>query len=226
MQCPQCNRLCDLLPGDSAEEVTVEQIESLIQQSREVQYPWKKWWLIGGEPTLHPYLDRILEKIAFYRDTRGPNQFSVGIATHGYGEFTRYTLQRLKKEYPFLEILNSEKTPGERRAFVSVLDAAVDRFPHRDWASEHWQGCGVSWHCGIGMNYAGFFPCCVAGAMYRAAQIGNPIQRVAEITVARIIEKYAEFCRYCGYYLQESKSGRISNTWRALLGDRVKTQRT
>jgi len=216
LRCPNCNRLTDLKPGSPSEWVSVEQIRQLINESKACKYPWRKWWPIGGEPTTHPELIRLLELIAHYRDWRGLAQFQVGIATHGFQ--VQAILQEVQAEYPFVEILNSHKVPGEPRDFVAVLDAAIDRLPSLP-SEPH--GCGVSWRCGISMNYAGFFPCCVAGAMYRVAKIGYPLRNVQDITIEAIRQQYRAYCPLCGYFVRESRSRatRISSTWQRILRD-------
>ena len=72
MNCHNCNRMTGIAPGRPEQNITVAQIETLIADSIRLQYPWKEWFLVGGEPTTHPDLDAIVSRIAEYRAAHNP----------------------------------------------------------------------------------------------------------------------------------------------------------
>ena len=72
MNCHNCNRMTGVAPGRPEQNITVVQIETLIADSIRLQYPWKEWFLVGGEPTTHPDLDTIVSQIAEYRAVQNP----------------------------------------------------------------------------------------------------------------------------------------------------------
>ena len=77
----------------------------------------------------------------------------------------------------------------------------------------------MSGHCGISLNYKGFFPCAVAGAIDRVFGLGQAVKNLADVSEATMIEKYQSFCRLCGYYrpIRESSQTLLSSAWRAAL---------
>ena len=94
MNCHICNRMTGIAPGRPEENVTVAQIETLIADSIRLQYPWREWFLVGGEPTTHCDLDAIVNRIAEYRAAHNP-EVRLTLATHGHGERTQERLADL-----------------------------------------------------------------------------------------------------------------------------------
>lgn len=59
----------------------------LYRQQKPRGYPWQEWFLVGGEPTTHPDLDAIIERIAEYRAAHRP-ALRLTLAAPGHGERT------------------------------------------------------------------------------------------------------------------------------------------
>ena len=140
------------------------------------------------------------------------------LATHGHGERTQQRLAELTAAFPFLQILNSHKAGPVQPDFVTPCIAPVDLDP--EWAADHrYEGCSVSGHCGISMNFAGFYPCAVAGAIDRIFGLNQAIENLADVSETAMIEKYQVFCRLCGYYrpIRESSQTLLSPCWRTAL---------
>lgn len=217
MNCHNCNRMTGIAPGRPDQDITVAQIETLIADSICLQYPWQEWFLVGGEPTTHPDLDAIVSRIGDYRDTHNPN-LHLTLATHGHGDHTQKCLTELAAAFPFLQFLNSHKTGPVQPDFVAPCVAPIDLDP--EWAAaHHFEGCSVSGHCGISMNYAGFYPCAVAGAIARVFGPSQPLKTLADVSEFAMTEKYQTFCRLCGYYrpIRENGQTLLSPTWRDVL---------
>lgn len=224
VRCPNCNRLCNVRPGQPDQNITPTQIQTLIEESLACHYPWQQWWLLGGEPTTHPQLWEILQLVDNYRQKRGDETFQVGIVSNGWGKRTQEILGQIYLRYPWIQIRIDAKQPGQNPHFVPVLLAPIDHRQDIDWSTHQCIGCPVAWQCGLGMNYAGFFPCCVAGAFYRVAGIGKPWKTLADITKQAILDAYQCFCRLCGFYTgnpacppPRTPESIISPTWQQLL---------
>ena len=128
MNCHNCNRMTGIAPGRPEEKITVAQIETLITDSIRLQYPWQEWFLVGGEPTTHPDLDAIINRIAEYRAAHNPS-LHLTLATHGHGDHTQRRLAELAAAFPFLQFLNSRKTNPIQPDFVAPCIAPVDLDP-------------------------------------------------------------------------------------------------
>lgn len=212
MRCHNCNRLTNLIPGKPQERVTSQQITWLITESLRVNYPWEFWWLVGGEPTTHPELFDILEMISQYRDRRGPQNFQVGLATHGAGR-AAVVLVEIYRRFPHVVIHNSKKHGPINPGFVAVCVSPSDR---RDFSGHRFRGCMVSGHCGIAMNCRGFYPCAVSAAIDRVWKFERYISRLEDITEANMEELWQVYCRVCGYYDEIKADGTktlLSRTW-------------
>jgi len=217
MGCVNCNRMTGIAPGRPEENLTIEQVDKLIEDSVRLQYPWKAWFLVGGEPTTHPDLDVIVGRIGEYHNQNNRN-LKLTLATHGHGEQTRHCLAKLAVAFPFLQFLNSHKTGAIHPDFVCPCVAPCDI--DSEWCAQHrFEGCGVSGHCGLSMNHTGFFPCAVAGAIDRIFGLSQAIKNLDDVSEAAMADKYQVFCRYCGYYrpIRENSHNLLSPTWRTAL---------
>jgi hypothetical protein len=217
MNCHNCNRMTGIAPGRPEENITIAQIDKLIADSVRNKYPWREFFLVGGEPTTHPDVDAIIERIAQYRDMSNPS-LNLTLATHGNGEHTQRRLNELSAAFPFLRLLNSHKTGPIHHEFICPCIATSDLDP--EWsANHHYEGCNVSGHCGISFNYRGFYPCAVAGAIDRIFGLNQAIVSLADVSEAAMTEKYQVFCRLCGYYrpIRENSRTLFSPAWQAAL---------
>ena len=66
------------------------------------------------------------------------------------------------------------------------------------------------------MNYQGFYPCAVAGAVDRIFGLNQAIVDLADVSEAAMINKYQVFCQLCGYYrpIRENSQTLLSPAWR------------
>jgi hypothetical protein len=170
MGCHNCNRMTQLVPGRSEENFRLDQSAHCRFETPGLSLA--QWFLVGGEPTAHPDLEPIVRRFGQYRDRRGPGAFQVGLATHGHGSATQRRLRELQREFPFLHVLNSRKTRPSHPGFVASCVAPIDRTPEA-LAGHRFGGCNISWHCGVSMNFAGFYCCAVAGAIDRIRGVLN-----------------------------------------------------
>ena len=213
LNCRNCNRMTGIVPGRPEQNMTVGQVERLIQDSVRLQYPWREMFLVGGEPTTHPDLDAIVSRIGEYRDAHN-HELILTLATHGHGQHTQRRLKELSVAFPFMQFLNSNKQGSVHPDFIAPCVAPTDLDSR--WAENHrYEGCSVSGHCGIGFNYRGFYPCAIAGAIDRIFGLDQAIASLDDVSEAAMIEKYQTFCRLCGYYrpIRENSQTLLSDTW-------------
>ena len=165
---------------------------------------------------MHPDLDAIISRIGEYRATHN-SSMTLTVATHGNGAFTQRRLTEIATTFPFVQVLNSNKT-GPVHDFVAPCVAMTDL--DESWAMNHrFEGCSVSGHCGISCNYAGYYPCAVAGAIDRIFGLNQAIPELADVSEAAMVEKYQTFCRLCGYCrpIRENSQTLLSSTWQTAL---------
>ena len=197
--------------------MTVEQVQKMLDDSVRLKYPWQAMFLVGGEPTTHPDLDGIISRIGEYREAHNRN-LDLTLATHGHGDHTHKRLAEVTAAFPFLHVLNSHKQGNVHPDFVAPCVAPIDIDPA--WAATHrYEGCSVSGHCGISMNYNGFYPCAAAGAIDRIFGLNQAIKNLDDVSEATMVEKYHTFCKYCGYYrpIRENGQTLLSARWKTAL---------
>jgi hypothetical protein len=213
--CNNCNRMTVLAPGTRDTNVTVEQVQKLIHESIELNWPWRTWGVIGGEPTVHPQFWEILETIVQYRLTHNPSLL-IRVSTHGAGERTTTILDRVAATFPFVHVRNSAKTTTLQNDFVAINVAP------KDWADATgvgsvYSGCWIPANCGVGFNYAGFYCCAVAGAIDRICGDKLAIKSLRQVTPETLVAQYAPFCSMCGHY-RPNRAGsehKMSPSWKA-----------
>jgi MoaA/NifB/PqqE/SkfB family radical SAM enzyme len=146
---------------------------------------WKKIVLIGGEPLLHPQLDKVFEIVK-------PYQGVIAIATNGYDK-------KLLDLIPsWMGIINSNKTSSDQR-FTPFNLAPVDIGITKGFD----RGCYIADFCGISMSVDGlYYPCAAAATVAREFDM-----KIGQESVDKV-EKWMfdRTCRYCGHFPYDDRN--------------------
>src|SRR3712207_347384 len=81
LRCPNCDRSSPQAPSDEC--MSIEQIERFVAESVELDWPWERVVILGGEPTLHPDFDDVLDVLGKYHRHRPETVFRM--YTNGFG---------------------------------------------------------------------------------------------------------------------------------------------
>ena len=158
LKCFNCNRVCGLFP--SKEAISVGQIQKFINESIEADKKWDRITVMGGEPTLHPDLFKIIELLLSYKRNFSP-ETKIAMVSNGYSGKTGDILSRMPKE---VEISNTnKKSPVQQHR--TFYRAPIDFKMFKD--VEYINGCATSQSCGIGLTPYGYYPCAPCGAIDR-----------------------------------------------------------
>jgi len=195
--CLNCNRMTAVAPADQSTDLTIAQMQRLIAESVELKWPWQKWSFLGGEPTVHPEFLEILNCAVQYRTDHNP-MLQLQVSTHGAGKRTAALIERIQTSLPFVVIRNTNKTTRLQQSFDKINIAPMDQEKYVD--QTHYAGCWIPTCCGIGLNFAGFYCCAVAGAIDRVCGYDLGVKSLAEVQSARLTEMYHAFCPKCGHY--------------------------
>jgi len=194
LRCAGCNRSCPQAP--TGEMMAVREIEKFIAESIDAQYYWKRIRIVGGEPTLHPQIHRIVEILLDYiRD------FSIGtkimLITNGAAALTKKVISEMPPE---VEIVNTQKTPEKDNIFARFNSAPIDDARWRD--ADFTNGCRIAKDCGTGLTPYGYYPCAPAGAIDRVfgLDIGRKQLPGTDDGMHDIL---TALCRYCGHFRDE-----------------------
>jgi uncharacterized radical SAM superfamily Fe-S cluster-containing enzyme len=81
VNCPMCDRFSDVAVDRS---MTVKQIEKLIADSIELDWPWERITILGGEPTIHPKFRETVVLLTDYKRSYRPDLL-LQVFTNGQG---------------------------------------------------------------------------------------------------------------------------------------------
>lgn len=195
LNCYHCTRSVGNHQAPSDDSMTIDQIERFLSELKEKDRIFKHISLLGGEPTLHPYLDEIIKLFVNYVTQRSPKTF-VNVVTNGRGKKARYFLKKYEN-HDFIKFSISNKTEHPYiQYFLPFNHAPVDRINFNTQKSI--KGCCFQLFIGLGLTPYGFYHCVVAG---------GGIDRVIGLDLGRkslpdigddFIEEKKLLCRYCG----------------------------
>lgn len=195
-KCLNCEALVRQAPSNEA--MTVEQIEKFLKQSIEKNVKWKSIRLLGGEPTLHPEIEKIVQILLEYKE-KYSKECNITVVSNGSGEFVNSILDRLKNKYT-IEIQNSNKISDIQVGFSPVNQAPIDMEEYKNM--DFTKGCWIPTVCGIALDMNGFYPCSASAAFSRVS--GNDIGR-KEVPASddSMEDIFRSACCLCGHYYNE-----------------------
>lgn len=209
LRCLNCNRSCRQAP--SKENMSLEQIRKFIDESKKFNVTWDKGVsILGGEPTLHPDIDKII--IELYRGLdRQIRLFTNGVSI-------KKGTNILKRIENIVEV-NSDKH-GIYNYFVPFNMAPVDdkRFKEDDVLNY----CKIIFDCGFGLSRYGFYVCGPGASIDRIFGFDIGIKSLKEVNWYRLNQQRQVLCRFCGllpfggydpYKNRITNEERISQSW-------------
>lgn len=191
LSCPNCDRSCGQQQAPTTDHMEVKQIQRFVKKSLKMKHKWKRIDVIGGEPTLHPEIDKIWEELKKYKDEY-PSTL-VRITTNGKGAKVKSVIEQIPK---WVKIKNTDKETNhisEGGGFTAFNDAPIDH------GIEDAPVCDIPWRCGLGMTPNGFYPCGAGGGIDRVMGLGIGINRLEKVTTENLMKQTKELCKLCGH---------------------------
>jgi len=196
LKCIHCNRSCTQAPTQT--HMSLEQIHQFVQESIEMHKNWEIINVLGGEPTMHPDFNEIIQFLLNeYLIPHSPST-TLQITSNGYGEKVLYKLKALPQHPNVVVNTNSFKTGKEIPYFTPFNLAPIDLQGIQE--TEYHKGCWVTAYCGIGLNHLGYFACGVAGGIERILKTGQGIKTMAELNIQILQKQLQDYCRLCGNF--------------------------
>lgn len=199
LRCFGCDRFLDIGPGP---DMTVAQIEYFIKESIELNWPWERFHILGGEPTLHLQLEEICTLLADYKKRYRPTML-LRLLSNGHG---RLTGVRNKIESLGIGICVESKTPGVTPDyFRNIRLAPVDE------GITECGACGIFGErgCGLGVTRYGIFLCGAGAGMSRILGLDIGIKHLRDATPENFAKQAEALCKYCGHW----NGGEREHTW-------------
>ncbi len=201
LKCINCNRSSTQAP--IKEGMTIEQIETFVRESIELNKKWKLINLLGGEPTMHKDFLEIVNLILNEYIIKHSTETILQVTSNGFGELVQKRLSELPKHDNLIIDYASFKDERIVPYFAPFNDAPIDK-PNGN-EKEYHKGCWVTSYCGIGLNQLGYYPCGVAGGIDRVFKLNLGVQSLMNVDGS--IAKYLDtFCRFCGNFSDYEKN--------------------
>jgi hypothetical protein len=219
LHCLNCNR--SVTQAREGLHMAVAMVETFVRDSLARGVVWRRIRVLGGEPTLHPEFDRVIEVLRGY--TKVHSECILEVVTNGHGNHVQAALERLPED---VWVDNSRKTGPIQPTFGPFNLAPCDdtRYQGADYAN----ACAVARDCGMGLTPQGYYPCAVAGGIDRilGGQMGR--KELPE-DGDDMLREAAALCRLCGRFRDghfvprvlrpELTTEAMSPTWHKLYAD-------
>ncbi|MBK8211429.1 MAG: radical SAM protein [Rhodospirillales bacterium] len=219
LQCLNCNRSSTQAPERS--HLSVDDVRKFVNDSITSGKRWRRIRVLGGEPTLHPEFQAIIEVLRSYK-RYNPGCLIV-VVSNGFGLAVQAALERLPED---ISIENTSKTSHEQPHFHPFNLAPADdpSFKNVDFRN----GCHIASTCGMGLTPQGYYPCAVAGGIDRIVGSGSGRQTLPsdDDGMEDLLESFCRLCGhfYSGHHVQEAlitplNEVQMSPTWVKLYDD-------
>lgn len=196
LKCLHCNRSCTQAPAQA--QMTMEQIKSFVQESIALGKKWEIINVLGGEPTLHPRFDEMIQYLLYQYVIPYSAGTTLQITSNGFGDEVQQKLQALP-EHPNLVVNTNSFKKGREIPYFTPFNLAPSDRPDGDKLEYH-KGCWVTAYCGIGLNYLGYFACGVAGGIERILHSGQGLPSLAALNIELLQQQLQTFCKLCGNF--------------------------
>ncbi|WP_286240959.1 radical SAM protein [Neptuniibacter halophilus] len=190
LRCNNCNRSSAQAP--EASHISLDDIRQFVDESINKDRNWERIRLLGGEPTLHPDFQNIINEMERYLEYNPTTLIEV--VSNGYSS----KVQRILSQIPdSIQIENSSKNNNIQPSFGPFNLAPQDNPWYR--FADFRNGCSISSTCGIGLTPQGYYPCAVAGGIDRVLGIKNGRKSLPS-TNDEMRDLMAAACRLCGRF--------------------------
>jgi hypothetical protein len=206
LRCFNCDR--SSRQAVSAEAMQVRQVAQFVDESLDLEWRWRKIALLGGEPTLHPQLDKIIHELERYR-ARFPGTL-FQLVSNGYGELVNDRLAQLPAWFC---VRNTRKRSVEQ-PFDAYNIAPIDLEEYE--TADFSRGCSIPFLCGMALTRYGFYACGAGASVDRVFGIGCAVHTLRLVTPERLMAKFHTLCRYCGHFHgRKTRAETMSRSWTA-----------
>lgn len=194
--CPNCNRATRLCPSSEREDLSPEQFAKMLGDSARVGHKWLRITLTGGEPTMHPQFEQIVDAMMDYKREHNP-ECKMCTYTYHHREFFE-KVERVKAKYPDFIVFDTKKDKPRIHLYAPHM-APVD--DPKFGPGHAYIGCHLGGHlCGLGYDSRGFFCCSLGAAIARIFALGIAVPNVADISRDVMIGQFKHLCSRCGFY--------------------------
>ena len=199
IQCPNCDRYCNNMPGGTESLMTVDQVKKFVLETNDLNHIWKCIKLSGGEAILHPQIIDIVAALKpIFESGKCRN---IRILTNGFSP------EKIKLLPNWLIVQNSHKEKDFKRisngghSKVGILPIDIDMQVDLNNIQCHVMRDFKTGLCSLCLNSWGYYissPCASVDRIY-GFNIGvKSLNEVLSTDYRCIEDQQAVLCRYCG----------------------------
>jgi len=206
LNCINCSRSLGQIKSN--EIITIKQIKKFIKESKDNNIIWKEIKVVGGEPTLHPNINQILNLLLDYKKKYSPNTI-IKICTNSYGKKVKQILTKIPKDIMIRSFPKKSKYNLFFPFNVAPKDCKMFKF------ADYSNGCSLLNICGLGLNMYGYYPCAHAAGIDRIFGF-NIGRKKIPCFEDDMVDQLNQFCKLCGYFrpVKRTKKEKISVSWK------------
>jgi hypothetical protein len=190
LKCHNCDRSCSQAPSNKI--ITLKQIKRFLDECINKNIKWERIRILGGEPTLHPDLLKIIDMMRNWRSKYSPKTI-IQIVTNGFGQPFKEMLRLIPDD---IIIINSNKN-SRKQLFNPFNLAPCDQKEYR--FSDFRNGCNIIEESGIGFSPYGYYPCAPAGAIDRVFGFDIGRKKLPP-KYDNLDDQLNKLCRFCGHF--------------------------
>lgn len=211
--CDNCHALASQAP--STDYMDVLQIEKVLDDFDKFNKEWKRILIYGGEPTLHPQLDKIIDIFESYHKRHDSTE--IMLRSHGQKN-SKKIINRLPE---WIVVRDYEQGFKKHRVKTHrpMTIAPCDLEEHQN--ANFSIGCRLSTKCCRAVLGNEYFPCSPGAHINRVAGLDIGEKDVYKGIFGEMIEKKKILCRLCGLFVYHPYPypKDVSSTWRKILDD-------
>jgi hypothetical protein len=185
-------------------------VKDFIAQSVELKWPWQYISLLGGEPTLHPQIEDVLQAFSDYRSQHNPD-CRIELLSNMFGPKAKDIVPKTIWKYHLALKMGTRKTsPNQKFVAYNVAPIDMPEFQGVDFAN----GCWIPYECGLGLTVNGFYPCGAGAAVDRIFGFNLGVKQLKDVNEG-ILERFKTLCCYCGrWHGRVTDKQEISDSWK------------
>jgi hypothetical protein len=170
--------------------MTLNQVERFCEEMRTVDGYIGRIRVLGGEPTLHPKFVEICEMLRKLKDEG--HAYVIEVVTNGSKK------EKYREVKDIVKVRVSGQGDKEKHHTANLVQTPIE-------LGYRGKICSVPWHCGISLNYYGYFPCSSGAGLARLQDDMLKWQKM-ELPTEGVMETWPhlqEACDHCYHGLKD-----------------------
>lgn len=163
--------------------MTLDQIDFFCREMRENNAYIGRLRVLGGEPTLHPKFKEILTRLDSLK--QDGHLYQLEVVSNGSN------IAKLKEVKNLVKVRVSGQAEKEKNHTANMVHTPAE-------LGYEGKVCSAPWHCGISLNYWGYFPCSAGAGLARMRDDLMPWQRLS-LPLEGVWKTWPELQKLCNH---------------------------